>query len=242
MRSLGHRRRGRLAGADRPDRLVGDHDTGGLRPRALRPGRGRAGPERRTSVAPASRSASRLPDAEDRVETDRQRRRHLLGQRLVRLAEELAPLGVAEEDAGRAGVGEHRHRNLARVRAALGLMAVLGQHAHPQRREHVRHLTEGRQRRADGEIDLVDLVQAPLQRLRERPGVGAELEHLPVARHDRRALDDPFGHVRMIPHPGRRRGAGRGPLCVRRREAPRRRAGCGLRGARGRRRHRWRRG
>ena len=68
-----------------------------------------------------------LAHAEDRLQPGVERGRHLLLQRAVGLAEELAALGVAEHDAVDAQLGEHRRRHLAGEGARLLLVHVLGE-------------------------------------------------------------------------------------------------------------------
>ena len=62
------------------------------------------------SVSPRVALGLGLADAEDRQQPGLERGRDLLRESLVRLAEELAALGVAEHDRLDAEVGEHRAR------------------------------------------------------------------------------------------------------------------------------------
>ena len=106
-------RRG-AAGADRPDRLVGDHDLGEVGSASTLGEVGlelalehRLGLVRRraaSSVSPTQRIGS-SPAASAAGDLAR--------QRLVGLAEELAALGVAEDDRLDAELDQHRRRDLA---------------------------------------------------------------------------------------------------------------------------------
>ena len=143
---------------------------------------------RRRSVSPASRSAPRLADAEDRLEPGRERRGHLVGQRLVVLAEVLAALGVPEQHAGRTRVDEHRHADLAGEGADRCGVRVLAART-PTPSGASTSATSDRQGNGRGhrEVDLVQLVDARGERLGERPRLRPELVHLPVAGDERRA-------------------------------------------------------
>ena len=122
---LGLRGRRRAAGADRPDRLVRDHE-------ALRGDRAVDAVEaaRELRVDDVERAAAvalgeHLADAHDRAEPGRERGARFLADALVRVAEELAALAVTDDRPGRAGVGEQRRRDLAGERAARFPEAVL---------------------------------------------------------------------------------------------------------------------
>ena len=97
MRVGGDFRRGRLAGADRPDRLVGDQDLGKLLRRSsrrCRPGNDRAST---ASVWPASRCSSVSPTQTIGVSPASSAAMVFLQHGLVRLTEILAALAVADD-------------------------------------------------------------------------------------------------------------------------------------------------
>ena len=71
--------------------------------------------------------------------------------RLVRLAEELAALAVADDHVA-AVVGEHRNAHLARERALCLPIDVLGAGAHARPAEGVPDRAEVRERHADGDV------------------------------------------------------------------------------------------
>ena len=119
---------------------------------------------RRTAVA----LGLALADAEHRLEAVRERRDELARERLVGLAEERAALGVAEQHAGRAGVDQHRARHLARERALGRLVGVLAPDADAGVADALGDEVERGERRADREIDLVELVDERQQRAAER--------------------------------------------------------------------------
>ena len=185
LRDLG---RGAAAGADRPDGLVGDRDLQHLRAARGRRARRRAACVRRRSVSPPSRSASLSPMQSTGSSPARERRRELARERLVRLAEERAALGVAEQHAGRAGVDQHAARDLAREGALGGVVDVLAPDADAGVADALGDDVERGERRADGEVDLVELVDERQERAAEVGRLRARLEHLPVAGHERRAL------------------------------------------------------
>src|SRR3954452_7060550 len=179
-RILGLLGRRDLAGPDRPDRLVGDHDVaealvGDLAQVLL------------DLVAQVSLGVARLAlvlgltHAEDRDEPGVERRLHLLRQRTVGLAEVLAPLGVPEHDAVDPELDEHRGRDLAGERALLGLVHVLGVHADPVRRLAGRG--QRGERHAHGHVDALARRDRGGELARARP----RAVHLPVAGDEGRA-------------------------------------------------------
>ena len=122
-------RRG-AAGADRPDRLVGDDharevgvvDLGEV-------GRDLALEHRLDLVAVALGLG--LATAQERQQVGREQRGDLARERLVGLAEQLAALGVADDRASGAEVGEHRDRDLAGEGAGLLGVNVLSEGLDP---------------------------------------------------------------------------------------------------------------
>ncbi len=68
-------------------------------------------------VSLRSRCVERFADADDRDETRGQRGVRLLVDGLVGVAEQRAPLGVADDHVARAGLADHRRADLAGERA-----------------------------------------------------------------------------------------------------------------------------
>src|SRR5579885_2995429 len=177
------RRRG-AAGADGPYRLVG-HDH-------LRQGAGLEPPQRRGELpgdhgerVPRLAFGERLPDAQHRHEPREERRPDLAARVLVRLAEQLAALGVAYQ--GRPGAGlERERRRHGPGKGAFGLpVDVLD--AHPQVRALPHRLRGGLERDGGGEEPdfpvVVPRIAGP-ERLEVGPGlVGPEMQ-LPVGREE----------------------------------------------------------
>ena len=121
---------GHLAGPDRPDRLVGDHDVAeplGVDARQVLLD---LMAELALGVAALALLLG-LADAQHRQQPGVERGRHLLGQRPVGLAEQLAPLGVPEDHAVHADLGQHRRRDLAGERALVRVVHVLGEDLAP---------------------------------------------------------------------------------------------------------------
>ena len=123
VRLLGHLGGGGAAGADRPDRLVGDRqlDRSAEPPRA---GRRDLALQHLLGLA---RLALLLALAHARI-TSRPACRaaaSFSASACVGLAEVLAPLGVAQQHAVHAQVGQHRRRDLAGERALRRLVHVL---------------------------------------------------------------------------------------------------------------------
>ena len=148
LRLLG---RGGLAGADGPDRLVGDDAAGDAMRRACRsPPRAGARPPLRS--APASRSASVSPTQTMGTSPCSSAALALSATSCVALAVQRAPLGVADDDVAAAELGQHRRRDLAGVRARLVARAVLRAPARwrcPRARARLR---PGRRRRAHRDV------------------------------------------------------------------------------------------
>src|SRR5215468_12376472 len=99
-------RRGDLAGADRPHRLVGDHDVSGLLGRDP----GQVGVELGHAVRdvlPGLPHGQSLAHAQDRDQAMPERRPHLRVDQCVVLAVVLAPLGVADDGVPAAELAQH---------------------------------------------------------------------------------------------------------------------------------------
>ncbi len=119
-----------------------------------------------------------------------ERRRHLERQRLVGLAEQLAPLGVPEHDAVDVDLGQHLRRHLAGERALVGLVHRLREDLHARAARGVDQRLQREERRADRDVDAVGGRDLRQQRLDELLGLGDRLVHLPVAGDERRAAHD----------------------------------------------------
>ena len=93
---------------------------------------------------------------------------------------------MANDRAPRSKVGEHRHRDLAGECARGLVMGVLRRHDRRRAAAALDRRFEGGERRADRDIDPVDLGRGGQERIEERARVGARLVHLPVRREQRR--------------------------------------------------------
>ncbi len=143
-----------LAGPDRPDRLVRDHDL--AEPLGLDPGQILLDLVAELALGVAGLALLLgLADAQDRHEAGRERRRDLQLERPVGLAEQLAPLGVAEDHAVDADLDQHRRRHLAGERALGRLVHVLRVDLDPRAARRVDHRLQRRERRADRDVDPV---------------------------------------------------------------------------------------
>ena len=174
-------------GADRPDRLVGDHDLG----EALVGHAGEVVPDLLAQLA-LGVARRRAPDSVSPT--------HRIGARPAASAagtfsasarsvspNSCAPLGVAEHHAAHVQLAQHRRRDLAGERA-LGLVVhVLRVHLHARAARAVDHRAQVGERHADRHVDAVDRGHARQQRLDVLLGLRLGLVHLPVARDQRRA-------------------------------------------------------
>ena len=129
---------GDLAGADRPDRLVGDRDLAEPLGRHLGEALLDLVAQLALGVALLALGLG-LADAEDRREAGGERRRDLERQRLVGLGEQLAALRVPEHHAVDIQLGEHRRGDLAGEGPVLGLVHVLREHLHARAARRVDH-------------------------------------------------------------------------------------------------------
>ncbi len=112
MDLVGVLRRGGPPGADRPDRLVGDHELRHLPRRQSSQPDLQLAPHHRLDLTPIT-FVELLPDAEHWSQALSGDRRHLSPHRLVRVAEDMAAFGVPCQHEGRAGVAGHRRRDRA---------------------------------------------------------------------------------------------------------------------------------
>jgi peptidyl-prolyl cis-trans isomerase D len=169
------------AGADRPDRLVGDDEAverRAIRQRALElAGNG-------CDRVPGVALGQRLADAEDRHEADALRREDLGADLGIGLAVPPATLGMSEDDIGAAGIGQHFGADVAGIGALRLGMAVLAAERDAAAGEH--GMDGGKQCRRRAEEKLAGKPTrhspgAPRQCVGARDPVGAQAVHLPVA-------------------------------------------------------------
>src|SRR5690606_35870395 len=177
-------RRGREARTDRPHGLVRHHEALGGDP--VEP-RERAPELREHDLARPAGVAllAGLAHAQHGHEPRLQGARDLLPHDGVVLAVVLPPLRVADDGVGGAGVGDHRGRYLARVRA----LGVGGDVLRPQRdgraerqAGHARQVRE-RHHQRDVARQRLEPGQAGEELARPRRRLAGQLVHLPVASH-----------------------------------------------------------
>src|SRR5436190_15113885 len=197
-------------GTEPPDRLVGHHALRGVRGcHAVERGARLRGHQR----VGISRVAlgERLSHAHDRRHLVLQHRAQLQVHRLVGFAEELPPLGVADDDVSDVELREHHRADLARVRACILPVAVL--RAELEREpiavdERLQRAHVG-ERRAHDHVGglVVGGVEAVRQLLHHLNRDEMVVVHLPVAGDDRPAAcrigHQPRGPFRNASRPGR---------------------------------------
>ena len=204
----------RLTGADGPNRLVGDDAfCGGKRAHA---GKGLFDLRRdKILVSVRLTRFQRLPDANDGNQSRRDRRFGPFVDGLVRIAEILAPLGMADDDVLDAGVLQHGGGQLARISAAFFPMDILGAHADIcGRPDFFGRQRQRRRRRANDNGPVLHVFHQRQKLLQKRLRLGVRLVHFPVARDDglalprrrllrlvgRKLLDNFFNHCKLPPH------------------------------------------
>src|SRR6478752_5756705 len=186
--------RGRhLARADGPDGLVGDHEARDLlggepveRAVELR--------EREGHVLAGLAYVETLPDAHDRGHPGVERLVGLRVDQLVGLVVVHPALAVPDDDVGAAQLGQHGRGDLAGVGAVVVDGDVLGAVAdrQPVAVDQRLHRAQVGERRHHDDLDLAEVVAL----VRQRPGELLDRHHrflvvevhLPVARHQRRAV------------------------------------------------------
>src|SRR6204780_2973169 len=181
-------RRRYLAGADRPDRLVGhDHATDLF---ALETGEAavQLGEGIRDVVAGLA-YLERLADAQHGGDGGPQSGLHLgVNQRVV-LAVVLSPLRVTGQYVVAAQLGQHRPRHITRVRAIVVRRDVLRAVQQPElvALDERLHAAQRGERRQHGHVDGVEILagQAERQLLGQRNGLEMVVVHLPVAGDER---------------------------------------------------------
>ncbi|MDZ7630466.1 MAG: hypothetical protein U5K74_03640 [Gemmatimonadaceae bacterium] len=115
---------GSPAGADRPDRLVGEHHRGDLRLVDAGDARAKLTQHGGFGVARVT-LGEELTDAQHRCQPRAEGRLHLEVRLRVRLTEDVPALRMPDQDVRRAGVPRHRRGILARERALVLVMDVL---------------------------------------------------------------------------------------------------------------------
>src|SRR5450759_5117690 len=188
---------GTLAGADRPHRLVRDHQAGRIVGRTV--GQARLDLRAHDLVrGPGVVVVGQLPDAHDHVELAAKRGRRLPGHHLIRLAKVDAALRVAGDDPV-APTLQHRGRDLARIRTRKLPEAVLRTELHAGLGQHLGHGHQPGERRKDGDLDAISV--SPRHRQDAAHQVERVLRvvriHLPVCCHDRHRRH-PAGHLRLL--------------------------------------------
>src|SRR5262245_13881435 len=198
----GVRRLGVAARADRPDRLVRDHDVGGV----LRPDAAQGHAHLRGHAIlgrPHVALLQGLADAQDRRHAVGEHRSHFLVHGLVRVAEHRAALGMPNHDVGDLERLEHRGRDLAGERPLVLPVDVLGAEAVGEAVavDQRLHAPQGGEGRAHHDLDavrvaLVEQVGELLDRLDRRQ---MRLVHLPVGRDDRPPVRHAFTSSGTMP-------------------------------------------
>src|SRR3954462_1794089 len=172
---------GHLAGADGPHRLVGAGAAADLLAGEAREGAADL-PGDHLPGAVSLPLLQRLAHADDGVELRLEDGLQLAVHALVRLAEVLAALAVAEDHSVAAQLLEHGRADLAGEGALLLVVAVLGEELDGAAHQRLLHLGERREGRRHRHLDLrvQPLPQLPHQgRLLSRG-----LVHLPIATHE----------------------------------------------------------
>src|SRR3954465_3096635 len=140
-------------------------------------------PTARITSRPAAPAAPRFSASARAGPPEARAPRQLLCQRLVGLAEVLAPLGVTQQHAVHAQVEQHGRGDLAGEGALRRLMHVLG--VDPQLRPGGRAHRLGQRREWHAHGHLRPIRQPRGQIRYERAGLAGGLVHLPVPGHER---------------------------------------------------------
>ena len=187
VRLLGDLRRRRAPGADRPHRLVGDHE-----PLVLRESRDLAFEHRFGLLGLAL--CLGLPHARDDRETRLERGVDSQPHGVVGLAEVLPALGMADEGSLHAELEQHRRGHLAREGTFELPVHVLGvDRDAASLAEALDRRVERHERRADDDVDVGRAIAETPDLRRELPRLVRALEHLPVARDQHRGDLRPHG-------------------------------------------------
>ena len=175
--------RGVLPGADGPDRFVGNN--GFLHLADRQSGQTLAQLRPHHQFRPA-RFALRqcFAHANDRLERSGVRGQRLLRDQLVSLLLILTPFRVAENDVPHRKFLEHTGSDFARVSAEIVLTHVLRAEADIGVENGLGNITQRGKRRADDDIDFLDVAELALEAVYEIERLRDGLVHLPVARDD----------------------------------------------------------
>ena len=174
MRLLGDLGRRRLAGADRPDRLVGDDEVVlGLEHPHL--------PAEDVLGLARLALGLGLADARDDGQARVQRCTRSPRDAFVRLAEELAALRVADDGAVHAQLAEHLRRDLAGEGALRLPVHVLGGNGDVRSCQDLHRHGQRREGRTDGDVNAFEVGLVPSQLDAELGRLDRAFEHLPVA-------------------------------------------------------------
>ena len=174
---------GRPAGADRPDRLIGDDGVGrgaGRRKRALE-----LAPHdvERLAVPPL---VPGLANADDRFQSGPMGRPGLGGDDGVALAVVGATFRMADDHRLGAGICQHLGGDVSGMGAVIVRVAILGAEQNGASGQHHGGLKEQRRRRTDQDIGVGP--RAFRQTIEQRPDLGeirAQAMHLPIAGDER---------------------------------------------------------
>src|SRR5262249_51833090 len=128
-----------------------------------------------------------LADADNGAEPALEHRARLLADRLVGVAEQLAPLAVADDRPGRAGVAKQSGRDLAGEGAARLPVTILCAGRDRRALEALRDGADRREHRRDADRDALHRAELVLELGHERERLGDRLVELPVADHERGA-------------------------------------------------------
>jgi len=176
---LGLLGRRRAAGADGPDRLVGDDRLRQHGRRIVIEHRVELAADHRAR-APGLALGERLAHAHDGRQAAAAGHRHLGRHPLVTLPVQGAPLGVADDDVMDAEIAQHRSGHLAGERPLLVLAQVLRPQAHRARAEPLGHQRQVHERRTHGQLHVPGA--GPGQDTVEQGGDRAAIAvHLPVS-------------------------------------------------------------
>ena len=205
---------GGLARPDGPDGLVGHHHLLGLVLFHRRQSPLKLAPQDllHGALLPL---LQQLSYAEDGGEAVGQGRLHLLGDELVPLAEDVAPLRVAQDHPLHPQLQEHGRGHLAGEGPRIPVIRVLGRHPQPLYAPgHLSHPGEGGEGRGYHHLSPVPAPVPRKELLHEGGGLGHGLVHLPVGGDD----GDPHGLP--PPHSSRARTPGSSCPSRRARKAP----------------------
>src|ERR1019366_5903186 len=184
VRVGGDLRRRRLAGSNRPDGFVGNHDLGELL--FGEPGDAllELAGEYRLGVA-ALAVGQQFADAHDGREAEFERRQGALEDRLIGLVEILAAFAVANNRVAGAHRFDHGAGDFAREGAFLGPPDILRADTNVRPFDGSDGRVEIRERGTDHDLTMRGLLDQRPEFLEECSGFRGRLVHLPIARHDR---------------------------------------------------------